>query len=108
MSMVIAVWPVTPTVMPVCVLMAGAAARMALTSRTVSTLLGALFGMTFRIAVSPAALNTAGGTRSTSSSLVMSLATVCAAVLASLVPDASSTTVNGPLKPGPKPAASRS
>ena len=54
--------------MPVAALMAGAAARMSATSWTVSALLGALLGMTFRIAVSPAALNTAGATNSTSSS----------------------------------------
>ena len=62
--------------MPVAASIAGAAARISATSRTVSALLGALLGMTLRIAVSPAALKTAGATNTTSSRAMMSLATV--------------------------------
>ena len=58
--MTMAVWPVTPTSMPVAASMAGAAARMSATSWTVSALLGALLGMTLGSRCHRSALNTGG------------------------------------------------
>lgn len=65
-------------------------------------------GITVIIAVSPALLGAAGLTLTTPlRSLISSCTSVNAALGASLA-FASTTTISGPLKPGPKPSESRS
>lgn len=81
---------------------------MSLTRSSVAALAGELFGVTIMTAVSPASLVTGGETASTSGREEMLSFTCSAAVLGSPPPLASTTIVNGPLWPGPKPADTRS
>jgi hypothetical protein len=93
--MLMAVCPVTAIVA------SPAWSRIWATRSVVSGVLGPLAGTTVNNAVSPAGLSRGGVTAATLSSArtVFVTASACAA---------SATTSSGPLKPGPKPSASRS
>lgn len=65
-------------------------------------------GTTVIVAVSPALLNMAGLTETTSSRVLILSVTVVAAALGASLFLASTTIISGPLKPGPKPSARRS
>ncbi|CAM5523585.1 hypothetical protein SCHAM137S_01876 [Streptomyces chartreusis] len=108
MSMFIAVVPVTSKVAPVSASVAGRSSRMVVTRSFVFSSVGAVDGTTEKTAVSPASLKRAGETDTTPSVPAISSETVVTAPLASLSPLASTTTVSGPLKPGPNASASAS
>jgi hypothetical protein len=108
MSMFIAVLPVTSKLAPVPDSMPGRSPRMVVTRFLVFSSVGAVDGTTEKTAVSPASLKRAGETDTTPLVAPISLAISSAALLGSAAPLPSTTTVSGPLKPGPKPSASAS
>ncbi len=106
--MFIAVVPLTRTVAPVADFRPAASPRMACTMSLVSASLGPVAGIALSRAVSPALLNIGGVTVTTPGRPETFLATSFAAAFGSVTPLASTRTVSGPLKPGPKPSESRS
>jgi hypothetical protein len=103
-SMLMAVKPVTPMLVPVTV---PSRWRMLWTRSSVAVSPGPVLGMTARRAVSPAWLTAEVATAATLPRPSIFWATWAAVVLAEPAV-VSTTTVSGPLKPGPKPVASRS
>ncbi|CAM5734171.1 hypothetical protein SALBM311S_02784 [Streptomyces alboniger] len=103
-----AVLPVTSKVAPVLDSTPGRSPRIVVTRALVLSSVGAVDGTTEKTAVSPASLNRDGETDTTPLVAPISFATVSAAPFGSESPLASTTTVSGPLKPGPKPSASAS
>lgn len=105
MSMFAAVLPVTSKVASVPDSMPGRSSRMVPTSFLVCSLVGAVEGVAERIAVSPAGLNRAGETETTPSVAAILSETPRTALFGSGAWEASTTSVSGPLKPGPNASA---
>jgi hypothetical protein len=108
MSMFSAVVPVTRMPAPVPASMPETSSRSVCTRSLVSPLVGAVCGTAVRTAVSLFRLRTGSPTEATPSTPRTVLTTRSVAALGSADFDVSTTTVNGPLKPGPKPSDSRS
>ncbi len=106
--MFIAVVPVTRTDESVSALTCAPASRMPWTRSSVVTDDGLESGTTVIVAVSPSLLKLAGVTVVTSLRALILSVTVVTSAFGVLLSFASTTTISGPLKPGPKPSDSRS
>src|SRR5262249_43837356 len=104
MSMFAAVVPVIAMVAPVAVIwLVRSWVRNRWTSASVALLAGADFGTTVRTGVLPASFMTGGATAATSGSFAAIVLIAFTAADGSDACSRSTTTVSGPLKPGPKP-----
>ena len=108
-SMLIAVLPVTMALMPVSSRIASASARSADTRSFVSCDAGLVLGVTVMIATSPVALRAGSETAATLSKSLQHLHRLASRSPRGFSwPVESTTTVSGPVNPGPNASASRS